>query len=65
VHVIDIRKTVSLVEEIKSEYGSHTNPALQRVAIALLPPRCHVCEPAPFVQEGMPLLQFTSKKVCP
>src|SRR6476619_3060257 len=31
---MDIRKTVTLVEEINSEYGARANPALRRVAIA-------------------------------
>ena len=31
---MDIRKTVTLVEEINSEYGAPANPALRRVAIA-------------------------------
>ena len=31
---MDVRKTVTLVEEINSEYGAHANPALRRVAIA-------------------------------
>ena len=30
---MDIRKTVTLVEEINSEYGARANPALRRVAI--------------------------------
>ena len=29
-----VRKTVTLVEEINSEYGARANPALRRVAIA-------------------------------
>ena len=31
---MDIRKTVTLVEEINSEYGARANPPLRRVAIA-------------------------------
>ena len=31
---MDVRKTVTLVEEINSEYGARANPALRRVAIA-------------------------------
>ena len=31
---MDIRKTVTLIEEIRSEYGAHANPPLRRVAIA-------------------------------
>src|SRR4249919_2234151 len=31
---MDVRKTVTLVEEINSEYGVRANPALRRVAIA-------------------------------
>ena len=31
---MDIRKTVTCVEEINSEYGARANPALRRVAIA-------------------------------
>jgi hypothetical protein len=31
---VDIRKTVTLVEEINSEYGKRTDPPLRRVAIA-------------------------------
>ena len=30
---MDVRKTVTLVEEINSEYGARANPALRRVAI--------------------------------
>src|SRR5450755_342575 len=33
-HAMDIRKTVTLVEEINSEYGASANPPLRRVAIA-------------------------------
>src|SRR5262245_48486060 len=31
---MEIRKTVTLVEEINSEYGARANPPLRRVAIA-------------------------------
>jgi hypothetical protein len=31
---MDVRKTVTCVEEINSEYGTRANPALRRVAIA-------------------------------
>ena len=31
---MDVRKTVTLVEEINSEYGARANPPLRRVAIA-------------------------------
>jgi Amino acid synthesis len=31
---MEVRKTVTLVEEINSEYGARANPALRRVAIA-------------------------------
>ena len=31
---MDIRKTVTHVEEINSEYGARANPPLRRVAIA-------------------------------
>ena len=31
---MDIRKTVTLLEEINSEYGARANPPLRRVAIA-------------------------------
>ena len=31
---MDVRKTVTVVEEIASEYGARTNPPLRRVAIA-------------------------------
>ena len=31
---MDVRKTVTFVEEINSEYGARANPALRRVAIA-------------------------------
>src|SRR4029450_687090 len=31
---MDVRKTVTLIEEINSEYGARANPALRRVAIA-------------------------------
>jgi hypothetical protein len=33
-NAMDIRKTVTLVEEINSEYGARANPPLRRVAIA-------------------------------
>ncbi len=29
-----VRKTVTLIEEINSEYGAHASPPLRRVAIA-------------------------------
>jgi hypothetical protein len=33
-HAMDIRKTVTLIEEINSEYGAPAHPPLRRVAIA-------------------------------
>jgi hypothetical protein len=32
-HAMDVRKTVTLVEEINSEYGAQTDPPLRRVAV--------------------------------
>jgi len=36
-HAMTIRKTVTLVEEINSEYGASVRPPLRRVAIAAAP----------------------------
>ena len=33
-HAMDVRKTVTVIEEIASEYGARANPPLRRVAIA-------------------------------
>jgi len=63
---MDIRKTVTVVEEINSEYGARANPPLQRVAIAAVFKNPLAGKPAgaglePLIDYSLELGEFLTK----